>query len=262
VVTVLKINLLPAYIYERRKTRKAILGFSALFVAVVFAMVAWWVSLSNKQKELERQVADAEMRAQQVTAIEQQRDAERAKLPTIKAKVDFMDALMGYNLEAPKLLEEIAKYTYGRIRLTSIQINGGNQVTIQGHARTLGDCGRYLMNLYRAQHIFSSVVISGVPAGWPPGNVSSSTAPGLPGVAMQPTSQTTGEPGFDFTVTCTLVKTIAPPTYGGGGGGEAVPATGVVPAGGVTPSPGPTAPAAPSAAPTPAPPPAGGPMNP
>jgi hypothetical protein len=261
-VAVLKINLLPPYIYERRKTRKVILAFSALFVAIVFALLTWWISISNKQKDLETRVAEAEMRAQQVLAIEQQRDVEKAKLPTIKAKVDFMDALMAYNLEAPKLYEEIAKYTYGRVRLLSIQPSGGNQVTIQAHARTLGDCGRYLMNLYRAQHIFSSVTISGVPTGWPPGSASSGSPGGpiqqpIASQISQPTVQSPQEPGFDFTVTCTLVKPIVPPTYGGGQGSAEA---GAMPAGGMTPATSPTPLSPPAPSPTPAP--SGGPINP
>jgi len=222
---VLKINLLPAYVYERRRVRKAAIGFSLLFVAVVFGMLAWWAVLNSKQKGLQAQVTDMEMKAQEVARLEQEAQAEESRMPVIQAKVAFIEGLKEYNLQIPKLYEELAKYTYSRVLYRSVQPSG-SQLTIEAHARTLGDCGRYLMNLYRATHLFSSVAISGVP-GWPSG--------GGGGVSELPS-------GFSFQVTCALVQQIAPPTYGGAGAGTP---GGGMPAGGAPgagPPPGPVSP--------------------
>ena len=54
----LKINLLPSYIYEKRKVRQTALVFAVLFIGVVAGMVAWYVALGAKQREMTIQVAD------------------------------------------------------------------------------------------------------------------------------------------------------------------------------------------------------------
>ncbi|HUV04269.1 MAG TPA: hypothetical protein VMX94_04105 [Armatimonadota bacterium] len=225
----LKINLLPAYIYEKRKVRRAAMGFGLLFIAVVFGMLGWWIMLSNKQKQLQAQVADMEMRAQEVMRLEQAVQAEESRIPVVQAKVGFIEGVMDYNLQAPRLYEELAKYTYSRVQYRSLAPSG-SQLVIDARARTLGDCGRYLMNMYRATHLFNSVAISGVP-GWPPaGGGAGATTPGAPEAG--PTT------GFDFQVTCALVQPIAPPAYAGVGaqGPGAVvpgmPAAGPPPSGG------------------------------
>ena len=236
----LKVNLLPAYIYERRKVRKASIGFVVLFVAVVLGMLAWWTMLNSKQKALEVQVADMEMKAQEVTRLEQEAQAEENKIPIIQAKVAFIEALMDYNLQAPKLYEELAKYTYSRVLYRSIQ-PASNQLMIEAHARTLGDCGRYLMNIYRATHLFNSVVISGVP-GWPKASSGGGAVTPVVSPWVSAPEQAGALSGFNFQVTCTLVQQIIPPIYGG----AAAQVPGAMPGGAYPPAavPGQPAPAA------------------
>ena len=190
----LKINLLPSYIFEKRKVRRTGMMFGVLLLGVAVGMFAWYSVLAAKQRELTVQVADMEAKANEVKALETQVAAEKAKSPTLQNKVGFIENVMNYNLEYPKLYEELAKYTYSRILYRSVEPSG-TQLKIAASARSVGDCGRYLLNMYRATHVFSGVTIDSVP-GW------SGTIPR----------------GFDFTVTCNLVKPIAAPTYAGAGG--------------------------------------------
>jgi len=220
---VLKINLLPPYILERKKVRQSAFLAGVAFLAVLAAMVGWWYTLDKKKAELTIQVQDMEQKRDQVVALEQLAKAEEDKIPPIQQKVDFIKAVLDYNEMYPKLYEELARYTYGRILYKSIQPTS-DTLTIQAHARTLGDCGRYLLNMYRATHLFSSVTISAVP-GYPSDR----------------------RAGFDFTVTCKLLKPIVAPTYAGLGAQETQP--GVAYTGGVAPSPAPGAAPPPSGAP-------------
>lgn len=190
----LKINLLPKYIFDKRKVRQTAVVFVVLFVGVVAGMVAWHLSLAAKERDLRMQVADMQQKADEVKAIEAQATAEEQRLPVIQGKVSFIESVMQYNLEYPKLYEELSKYTYNRIMYISVDPSGG-QLKVGAHARSIGDCGRYLLNMYRASHIFSSVGIDAVP-GWP-------------------SQSTTGGQGFDFNVTCNLAKPIAAPSFGG-----------------------------------------------
>jgi Tfp pilus assembly protein PilN len=205
---VLKINLLPAYIYAKRKVRRVAFVFGVLFLGVVAGLLAWWMMLGNQEARLKVELAEMDQRAKEVEALEQQVKAEEAKIPPIQSKVTFIEDVLAYNLEFPKIYEELARYTYSRIMYQSVDAST-SQLTIRARARSVGDCGRYLLNMYRAGHLFSGVTIDSVP-GWP------SQGEGGQGSPF----------GFDFNVTCTLAKPITEPAYGGAGGeaaGEGVP---------------------------------------
>lgn len=193
----LKINLLPPYIWEKRKVRQAAFLFGVLFLAVLAGMVAWYVTLQNRERDLGIQVAEMEQRANEVRQLEAQLQAEKSKIPAIQAKVAFIEGVMEYNTLYPKLYEELAKYTYNRIVYTSVEPSS-NQLKIAAHARSVGDCGRYLLNMYRASHIFTQVGIDSVP-GW----------------------DGAGPRGFNFSVTCNLKTPISAPSYSPAGGGAA-----------------------------------------
>jgi hypothetical protein len=216
---VLKINLLPPYIFERRKVRQAAVLAGVAFVAVLAGMLGWWYVLGKTKAELTVQVQDMEQKRDRVIALQQLAKAEADKIPPIEAKVSFIKGMLDYNDEYPKLYEEVFRYTYGRVLYRSISPSS-DTLTIQVYARSLGDCGRYLLNMYRATHLFSSVSVSAVP-GYP--------------------SARGG--GFDFTVTCRLLKPITAPTYG---------SVGTTSTGQQTYTGGPAAPTSPGAPPAPA----------
>lgn len=192
----LRINLLPKYIWERRQVKQAAFLFGVIFAGVVAGMVAWHLSLAAQQRDWTAQVADMQIKANEVKQIEAQAVAEEQRLPAIQGKVAFIEGIMQYNLEYPKLYEELAKYTYNRIMYTAVE-SSGSQLRVGAHTRSIGDCGRYLLNMYRASHMFSSVGIDAVP-GWPR------------------QGDTQGQ-GFDFNVTCNLVKPIAAPSFSAAG---------------------------------------------
>jgi cell division protein FtsB len=194
---VLKINLLPKYIWEKRKVKQTIFVFVVLFMGVVAGMVAWHLSLAAKQRDLTAQVADMQIKANEVKQLEAQAVAEEQRIPVIQGKVSFIEGIMQYNLQYPKLYEELAKYTYSRILYRSVEASSG-QLKVTAHARSIGDCGRYLLNMYRASHVFNAVGIDGVP-GWP---------------RQQSGGEDGGGQGFDFNVTCNLTTPISVPSYG------------------------------------------------
>jgi Tfp pilus assembly protein PilN len=167
---VLKINLLPKSIYEGRAVKRLLTLFGVLSVVVLLGMLAWILFLNTKEKQLTESVLALEAEAEKVASINQETEDTKAKTAPITAKLDYIADIVKYNNVLPKLYSDVAKYTYNRIEYTSMSA-AGNQLTISAHARTLGDCGRYLMNMYRAGKLFTSVSISGVP-GWPAGSSS------------------------------------------------------------------------------------------
>lgn len=196
----LKINLLPSYIYERRKVRQVAIACVIMVLAVGGGMFAWISQLNNQKAQLTSDVMTMEQNANDVKAIEAQATAEEAKAPPIQSKTSYIEAIMAYNEEYPKLYEELAKYTYSRIEYKTIEPSAGTGLKITAQARSVGDCGRYLLNMYRASHIFNSVTIDAVP-GWS-GDITQ---------------------GFDFNVTCNLVKPITAPAFGSAGAAPGTP---------------------------------------
>lgn len=184
---------------------------SLIFVMTVVGMLSWWMNLTKQDAALKAQVTEMEANAARVTAMEGQVASEKGSISSIKAKTDYIEAVLNYDVQAVKLYEDLARFTYSRIVYKSVTPSSGSQLAIQAHARTLGDCGRYLLNMYRATDLFSSVTITGVP-GWD---------------ANGPHAE-----GFDFAVTCALVKPITAPAYTPG---SSAPAAAGPPAAGAAP---------------------------
>jgi Tfp pilus assembly protein PilN len=213
---VLKINLLPSYIYEGRNKMIALVGMIVLVLAVTAGMLYWNVQEKNKANALQIQVDAMEANAKQVSDLQAQVTAEQGRIPDVQGKVKFIEDLRAYNLGYPALYEKVARYTYSRVNYTSMQISSG-QLKIKAHARSLGDCGRYLLNMYRGTDLFKSVTISGIPSSWTHGQVIG---------------------GFDFDVTCGLVSYPVAPAApagtvalsGGSSGSSAAPAPAPAPA--------------------------------
>jgi hypothetical protein len=197
---VLKINLLPPYIYEKRKVARVGLLCLVIFVVIFATMLAWSGKKSAELAKWEEDATQMEQQAAQVQAIQSQVQAEQAKGPALQTKVNFQNDLEKYNVVVPKLYEDVSKWTYNRIVYSSMSVSG-NSLQMQAHARTLGDAARYLMNMYRATELFSAVNMGFSVPSWPAGTQSIADSGGL-----------------DFQVSCTLITPINAPSYGGGGG--------------------------------------------
>lgn len=245
----LRINLLPKSIYERRNVMRMMFLFGFIFIVLAAGMAAWILKLSATEHNQTDIVVKTEAEAKVVEGLEADVAAAQAKIPPVKAKTQYIADVLDYNDKVLALYQKVARYTYNRIEYKSMNTSGSS-LTMSAHARTIGDCGRYLLNMYRAGHLFTSVTISNIP-GWPEGNTSASGGgmmgggmmggmmgmpggmPGMPGgmgggmpggVSMMPggasggisggnASKNTISRGFDFTVTCALVEPISAPTY-------------------------------------------------
>lgn len=253
----IKINLLPKSINEKRIVRNLAVLFGIVFVAIVAGGVLYAQMVLAPQVAYEQgQAEQAANLEAQVTKLESDTQGVRgSQIAPIQAKLSFISNVLEYNKKYPKLYEEIGKWTYEKIAYTSMTCDG-TQVAMSARARSLDDLGRYLLNMYRATDLFTEVTISGVP-GYPAGANST-------GMPMQqgpsgygPQANLAGMPAIqegvsggsvaryiDFTVNCKLKTPIAAPTFtpGAAAGGAA----------GATGAPGaPTAPGAPGAPPAP-----------
>jgi hypothetical protein len=245
----IKINLLPAQVFEKQVVRRLIGLFGVVLVLIVVGSLALRMKANADLGAMQTKLTETQAIEAQVRQLEKQRSDELAKVGPIETKVKFIEDVMDYNTKAPALYEELARFTYEKIKYRTIELTD-TEMKISAYAPSIADAGRYLLNLYRASHIFSQVSMSSVPG------YSSKESGGMmspesmaqlaqnlqgnpklaaamkkkmssaqsPGAAMKILLQATGGSGlnrprgFDFTVTCKLTNPFAPPSYGGAGG--------------------------------------------
>ncbi|MCE5315705.1 MAG: hypothetical protein ABFD49_07920 [Armatimonadota bacterium] len=256
----IKINLLPRTINEKAVIRNTALVFVALLVAIAVGGFTYASNLGKQvaQKEADAQAAEAWQA--RVEGIQKQAQEQTASIQPIKSKLDFINSVLKFNEEYPKLYAQVAKWTYDKVMYTALACDG-TQVVLTARTKNLDYLGRYLLNMYRATDLFTEVTISGVPGyrqngqagamgGTLPGMDATAaaraafTAPaftpqsssggpqsslaGIGAIASSMERVAFGEKWVDFTVVCKLKTPIAAPSFGAGG----------APAGGAAGAPG------------------------
>lgn len=236
----IKINLLPKGINEKKIIKALMMLFGILFVAIIvgaFAIRMLVIDPKIERKQMELKQAQAYKA--QVEANKAQTAKINGQVADITAKLNFINAVLKYNTQYPELYKKVAMWTYEKIVLDSLTSNGTN-VTMTARAKNLRDLGRYILNLYRANDLYTQVSISGVP-GYP-AILSASAAPtassGVAGIGAIQTSLQRApatETTLTFSVTCVLKTPIVAPRFTAAGaaaapaGGPGSPAPGVPP---------------------------------
>lgn len=248
----IKINLLPRIVNERAAVRNTAILLGIVLIAIVVGGFTFTSRLKASVEDMERQAADAEAWKARVEQIQQQAATVKNATAPMKRKVDFITEVLEYNTKFPELYRQIATWTYEKVKLNSLQCDG-SQVQMQIQVKTLDDLARYLFNMYRATHLFTSVTISALP-GYPRQSVgaqigaaapvyeepSDAGQPSLAGIgAIAAGVRRTPEADyFDITVNCVLKNPITAPVFEGAAAAQAPGAQGA-PMGGPSPMPGP-----------------------
>lgn len=215
----LRINLLPAYIAERRKTRLTIVAFSAAFLGVVAGVVAFYIFMLGQVTNLEQQAVNETTEAQRVTKIGTDADQIAQGIQPLAEKVGFIESVRWYNTLRNRIYTNMAAYTTKDIEYSSMAA-GGQTVTADAFAKDPESIARYLIAMYNNPDL--SAVSVAANFGWQDPNAQGAGGFGgggrLPGGAG-------GYPGGG---------------YPGGGGGPvaAGPATGTAGGGAPTDLPG------------------------
>ncbi len=175
----LRINLLPAYIAERRKIRATIAGFAAGFAATLVLLGAWYATLQTQVTAREQAANEQERLAGEVTQIEQEAQNIRTEVTPILQKKEFVDGVLFYNTLRPKIFRQAAAYTYRNIEYSAMAVEG-QTLSIQAFGRNVSDVGRFLITMFGNPDL-RAVSVAGVP-GWPPqANTSGGAAGGYGG---------------------------------------------------------------------------------
>jgi hypothetical protein len=211
-MSVLRINLMPAYIAEQRKTKAAVVGTVVGVVAVVGGLLGYQFgylvpSVNTMIEEANAADADAKI----VEGIEAETTTTLSLIKPLQDKVNFVKSVQFHNVLVPQIYRNVAKYTYRKVEYSSMAVNG-DSLSINAYVQNLSDVGKFYLTLFANPDI-KSVSISALP-GWP--NASTQTV-GLPGEApLDPNAS-----GFPLQVSANLLMPVAAPAPPGGGGAAA-----------------------------------------
>lgn len=161
----LRINLLPASVGQRRIAKRMTALFSLLFLVFLLGPLAYNLAVQKPhQAEIEQQATDAEAGKAITDNLKSQAAAQVALIAPIKAKVDFVKQVYAYNRRWPQLYDTVARYTNSDILYSDAAVSG-QTMSIKAYTPSIAAAGRYLQMMYREPD-FTTVAIDRLP-GYP-----------------------------------------------------------------------------------------------
>ena len=213
----LRINLLPAYIAEQKKTQAA-WGW-AITTLVVCAAVPLVYRFAVQDPDYTKTLAEAtaaDTAAKAVEATRLQVTEEKQKIAPIQAKVNFVKDIQFFNRFPGLIYRNVAKYTYNGAEYSSMAVQGDG-LSINAFVPKLDDVGRFYLTLFGNPDI-KALSIKAMPD-W---------------LQLQAMNQLPPDArrGFPIQVTAQLLHPLVPPTAplpgaaGAGAAGGTIPGAG------------------------------------
>lgn len=161
----LRINLLPGYVSQRRLTRKLIVGFTALFIVCVAVPFLIYTNDIHQKQVIFDEMTAAEAGKAKTDALKAQATNTRSQIAPLQAKVDFVAAVRKHNEDIVKFWSTVAAYSGGSKVIYSDAVVSGTTLTIKAYSPSIAEIGRYLQAMYHEPD-FKSVGIDKLP-GYP-----------------------------------------------------------------------------------------------
>lgn len=187
----IKINLLPPNLFEGKIIRNIAIGFGVLALVVAGGMLFWNSTIVKHTQQVQTEADRFKQLTEQANQIKSEADAMRAGIAPITQKVKFFQDVAQHNLSYLEVYHEIGRYTYKRVVYNGVSLSDDGAVKLDVAAPSMSDIARYMLNLYTATSLFSSVVMGGAPAAG--AGPASTTGPSM--AALPPASGTMGAPG-------------------------------------------------------------------
>lgn len=205
----LRINLLPPYIYAGAKRRNAVILWVVILLVVIAGFVFGKVQIDNQTAGLVAENERITPDADKADRLQSQANAVNQESQAIRDKRDFVKNARLHNSGTYQpVVYNIRDYTMKGVLYRSLQ-PAGQTVTLDAYAGSLAQVGHYLMWMEHNPEISHvSIALSGLP--------SFPVPPGFNGQPQGAGLRPPGAGGYDFTVTLSLLKAIAgAPAYGG-----------------------------------------------
>jgi len=163
----LRINLLPSYVTQRRLTKRLVPVFALLVLLSVALPLVAYVSMQAHLKDLTQQAETAEQAKTANDALITLAGTTTAQVKPIQDKVDFVTLAHKYDRDQVATISTVAnKSPRNSFIYSGMAPGAGYQtMTIKAHSRSVEEVGRYLQDMYH-QPVFTSVAVDKIP-GYP-----------------------------------------------------------------------------------------------
>ena len=163
----LRINLLPSYVTQRRLTKRLIPVFIVIFALFAALPLALYVSMKTHLSALTQEADTDEAQKTANDALEAQAASTKAKVQPILDKVLFVEAAHKHIRDQVVTIKTVANESPRNSFIYSGMAPGAGYttMTIKAYSPSVEEAGRYLQAMYQ-QPVFSSVAVDKIP-GYP-----------------------------------------------------------------------------------------------
>src|SRR5688572_12142558 len=158
----LKINLLPPYINQRKQVRVAAVIVALLVAAEIGTLVVMRNGPIAEKNRLTSEKSDKEGKLAQLNQIGTRSSTVLAEEGTFKPTVDFFRSVEDFNRQHPNLYENTARYTFSEIMFLNLEAQQ-TQLQFNGYASNPTHVSRMLIGLTRSPDFQGLPQITGLP---------------------------------------------------------------------------------------------------
>lgn len=159
----LRINLLPSYVQQRRRTRALIPVFIGLFLLCTAAPLAVYFVMHQKLVTLTQEASDAVDGKAKTDNYKAEATTTIAQVGPIQAKLQFFTDIDAYARKWVALYNTLADTTPRSSFLYTGAAVTGTTMAIKAYSPSVEEVGRYLQVMYHEPD-FSSVAVDHIPA--------------------------------------------------------------------------------------------------
>jgi hypothetical protein len=159
----LRINLLPAYVQQRRLTKTLVPIFIVIFALCVAAPLAAYFYLHGKLTTLTQEAADAVAGKGITDGLKAEATTTIGQVAPINAKLQFVDDIYAYERQWVALYNTLAETTPKSSFIYTGAAVTGPTMAIKAYSPSVEEVGRYLQVMYHEPD-FSTVEVDHIPA--------------------------------------------------------------------------------------------------
>jgi hypothetical protein len=155
----MKLNLVPAYVHQRKANKQVVVLLALLFLLVNGAMGYLMYDTQQRLSELRGEKSQKESQAMQVDNLVEQAKSRVSQVALTLRKVDFVDQILQWNKRFPEMYSEVAQYISPRARVMQMQVAQGNQLEMSATTKGVREIGLFLQTMYKCPR-FSGVSLT------------------------------------------------------------------------------------------------------
>jgi hypothetical protein len=158
----IKINLLPPHIHQRKQVKVAVAVVIAMLAAEIGGVVAYRQGPQKMFEELTKTDSERKAALQLVQAVGSQSGAVLGGEQALGPKYNFITGMLDYNKMYPDLYARTAQYAYREATFLNLEASA-NQLKFDAYVSDPSDVARLMVGLSNSPDFASLPQISGVP---------------------------------------------------------------------------------------------------